>query len=155
MADPARAPLDRKLGLRPGTTIAFAGLPPALADELGPAIARARRIARPRPGVDLVVVFAPSRRSLVRGISRWAPTLAAAGALWLAWPKRSSGVPTDLTEAEVRARGLAAGLVDVKVCALDATWAGLKFVRRRVDRRALGGPGPAASPAPRRRAARG
>jgi hypothetical protein len=62
------------------------------------------------------------------------PRLATAGRLWVCWPKKSSGVPTDLTENEVRELGLAGGLVDVKVCAVDATWSGLAFVRRLADR---------------------
>jgi hypothetical protein len=74
--------------------------------------------------------FARSRQELERRMAAVAP-LAAAGGLWIAWPKRASGVPTDLTESEVRRAGLTAGWVDYKVCAIDATWSGLKFALRK------------------------
>jgi hypothetical protein len=90
-----------------------------------------------RPGrdpYDVVLVFTPDAARLH---SRWpalVPRLATAGRFWVCWPKKSSGVPTDLTENVIRDFGLAQGLVDVKVCAVDATWSGLAFVRRLADR---------------------
>ena len=83
---------------------------------------------------DVIVCFARSSRDLARDLPSLPGRLDPAGGLWIAWPKRTSGLSTDLTEAEVRARGLASGLVDNKVCAIDDTWSGLRFVVRRVDR---------------------
>jgi hypothetical protein len=83
---------------------------------------------------DVVLAFCPDRAALRRRFAAQLPRLTTAGALWVAWPKRSSGVATDLDENVVRAHGLEVGLVDVKVAAVDATWSGLKFVRRVADR---------------------
>jgi hypothetical protein len=102
-----------------------------LLGELPPGVAVRRRLAGT---FDVIVAFATRRRQLEQGLARWRDGLAADGGLWLAWPKRTSGVATDLGEADVRALGLATGLVDNKVCAIDATWSGLRFVYRRVDR---------------------
>jgi hypothetical protein len=79
-------------------------------------------------------VFATGEGELERALARLAPKLDDRGMIWLAWPKRTSGIATGLTEAGVLRVGLASGLVDVKVCAIDATWSGLKFVRRVRDR---------------------
>ena len=84
--------------------------------------------------LDFVMVFTRSRAELVREFSRMAKALAPAGMLWVGWPKKSSGVATDLDGNLVREIGLDAGLVDVKVCALTEVWSGLKFVRRVKDR---------------------
>jgi len=81
-----------------------------------------------------VLLFSDSRAKLTKAFAQWSRLLAPAGALWVAWPKKSSGVATDLTENIVRDIGLAAGLVDVKVCAIDNMWSGLKFVYRLKDR---------------------
>ena len=83
---------------------------------------------------DLLHFFAPSALALEHALRVLEPRLATDGMLWVSWPKKSSGVATDLDEAVVRATGLATGLVDVKVCAVDATWSALKFVRRLRDR---------------------
>jgi hypothetical protein len=88
----------------------------------------------PEPGLDCGILFAPDFASLKAAFGPAASALASAGMLWVAWPKQSSGVSTDLTEDRVRAHGLAEGLVDVKVCAMTDVWAGLKFVRRMEDR---------------------
>jgi hypothetical protein len=126
-------PLPAKLGIAAGTRVLLDGAPPGLPLEPLPAGVTPHR----RPGrepYDVVLLFAPGAARLH---ARW-PALAArlttAGRLWVCWPKKSSGVPTDLTEDVVRGFGLARGLVDVKVCAVDATWSGLAFVRRRKDR---------------------
>jgi hypothetical protein len=84
--------------------------------------------------LDLVVLFVKTARELEKQFRSAAETLVPAGALWIGWPKRASGVGTDLSEDRVREIGLAAGLVDVKVCAIDETWSGLKFVVRTADR---------------------
>jgi hypothetical protein len=82
-----------------------------------------------------VVFFAPNRSTLKKGFKRLAGRLNPAGGLWVGWPKKASGVDTDLTEDQVREFGLAAGLVDNKICAVDETWSGLRFVIRLRDRR--------------------
>jgi hypothetical protein len=135
MAGYSGTPLPQKLGIKPGHRVAFIGAPSSFADALG---------VLP-PDVDVldgggdapldVAVFFSTRLDEVRAaFPRLGPAVAPAGALWIAWPKRASGVPTDVTEDRVREVGLAAGMVDVKVCAIDATWSGLKFVHRLRDR---------------------
>ena len=94
-----------------------------------PAGVKLRRQARGRS--DLIVWFVTSLRELQRRLAQVSGTLAEGGGLWIAWPKRASGMTTDLNQNVVRRIGLAAGLVDHKVCAIDATWSGLRFVRRR------------------------
>jgi hypothetical protein len=128
-------PLPRKLGIKPGQRIAFLDAPPEFADALGeqePEVGRERTTLR--GPLDLVVAFFVERRRLAQRLPRLIAALDPAGALWIAWPKRASGVATDVTEGVVRELGLAAGVVDVKVCAIDATWSGLKLVIRVQDR---------------------
>jgi hypothetical protein len=84
--------------------------------------------------LDFAMLFAKARSDLVKGFARLRDRLEPNGMLWVAWPKKTSGVDTDLTEGVVRTFGLESGLVDVKVCAIDDTWSGLKFVRRLKDR---------------------
>jgi hypothetical protein len=124
-------PLARKLGLNPGATVAWIGAPEgfeALLGELPDGVAVRRRLRRP---LDLVVCFVTARRDLERRLPALRAALAPAGMLWVAWPKRSSGVETDMTEDVVRDVALPTGLVDTKVCAIDATWSGLRLVVRR------------------------
>ena len=83
---------------------------------------------------DVVLAFCPDQRRLLQRFERLAPRLTTAGALWIAWPKKASGIATNLDENVVREVGLGQGLVDVKVIAIDPTWSGLKFVRRLRDR---------------------
>ncbi len=87
--------------------------------------------------LDFVMLFSKSRAELAKEFSRLAKTLAPAGMLWVSWPKKSSGVTTDVDENVVRGIGLDAGLVDVKVCAVTEVWSGLKFVRRVKDRKTI------------------
>lgn len=124
-------PLARKLGYRPGMRVAHVGAPEGFAGLLGELPDGVRVLARPAAGMDLVVVFVTARQDLERRVARLRDAVAPAGALWVAWPKRASGVATDLTEDVVRDVALPIGLVDVKVCAIDATWSGLKLVVRR------------------------
>jgi len=81
-----------------------------------------------------VILFAAEARTLEARVARWAARLSPAGMLWIAWPKRAAKIDTDVTEALVRSTGLSAGLVDVKICAINDVWSGLKFVRRLKDR---------------------
>lgn len=125
-------PLPRKLGVDGDRSVRLIGAPRAFERAIGvaPGDRRVKRTgARP---ADVVMLFAKSAAELGRGLPRAIGCLADGGGLWIAWPKRASGVATDLGEALVRKAGLGAGLVDFKVCAIDATWSGLKFARRRV-----------------------
>jgi hypothetical protein len=131
---PSGTPLVRKLGLEPGMRAHFAGAPEGFGALLGELPAGVRVLARPADGLDLVVLFVRRRRVLERRLSSLQPRMASAGMLWLAWPKRASGVATDVTEDVVREVALPRGLVDVKVCAIDPTWSGLKLVTRRALR---------------------
>lgn len=126
-------PLLAKLGIRNDHRLAILNAPEALPAEL--AAMPARTTLSPDGGpFDVIVLFADRRASLEAGIPAAARALEPAGALWVAWPKRASGVPTDLTEGAVRELALAAGLVDNKVCAIDEVWSGLRLVYRRADR---------------------
>jgi hypothetical protein len=123
-------PLPRKLGVKPGTVVALAGAAPdGFEATLGPLPDGGIVRRRTWGGPALTVWFVRSRAQLDRGLPRMLAR-AAGGNLWIAWPKKASGVATDLSEAVVRTTGLAAGLVDFKICALDATWSGLRFTRR-------------------------
>jgi hypothetical protein len=127
-------PLPRKLGIKPGARLALIGAPSdfdATLGELPPGVAVRRRLRGP---VDVIVAFHLRRAELERRLPALRGALEPAGGLWIAWPKRTSGVATDLTEDVVRGLGLAAGLVDNKVCAIDAVWSGLRFVYRLRDR---------------------
>lgn len=139
MASPAPAgysgtPLPRKLGIRPGARVVLSGAPPEAAGLLADLPDGARLLGRLVAGVDVILLFADRRADLARRLPRARPAMRPDGGLWVAWPKRSSGVATDLTEDVVREIGLAAGLVDNKVCAIDATWSGLRLVVRVRDR---------------------
>jgi hypothetical protein len=124
-------PLPRKLGVKAGTTIALLGAPRDFADTLGPLPDDVRLRRRAGSPVPLVLLFARSRSDLERRFPAAARTVAEGGSLWIAWPKRASGVVTDLGTAAVRAHGLAHGFVDYKICSIDATWSGLRFARRK------------------------
>jgi hypothetical protein len=125
-------PLVRKLGFKPGMRAAYVGAPAGFAELLGDLPDGVRVLARPAAsGMDLVVLFVTARRDLERRVERLRAAIAPDGMLWVAWPKRSSGVATDVTEDVVRDVALPTGLVDVKVCAIDETWSGLKLVVRR------------------------
>lgn len=124
-------PLVRKLGFRPGMRAHFVSAPGGFAALVGDLPDGVRVLARPAPDLDLAVLFVVERRELERRLPGLHDKLAPAGMVWVAWPKRASRVPTDLTEDVVREVALARGLVDVKVCAIDETWSGLKLVIRR------------------------
>jgi hypothetical protein len=127
-------PLPKKLGIRPGARLGLIDAPEAFDVVLGelPDGVRVRRVAR--EPLDVIVAFFRERRAVARRLPALRGALDPAGGLWIAWPKRASGVPTDLTEDVVRELGLAAGLVDNKVCAIDEVWSGLRLVYRLRDR---------------------
>ncbi|MFL5313321.1 MAG: DUF3052 domain-containing protein [Myxococcales bacterium] len=133
MAGYSGTPLPQKLGIRPGGRIRFVAAPDEFARALG-ALPAGVRFA-PRGAADVVVFFTDRSTELRRRFAQLARGLDTAGGLWIAWPKKASGMATDLDENAVREIGLAAGLVDNKVCAIDETWSGLRFVFRLSDRK--------------------
>jgi hypothetical protein len=136
MAGYSTTPLEQKLGVKPGQRVAL------LAAPTGFALAGITPFRRLAPALDLIVWFVRTEAELRRRLPRVEAALGPAGSLWIAWPKRSSGVPTDVGENLLRELILADGLVDNKVCAIDETWSGLRFVVR-VELRAGWGAGPA------------
>jgi len=127
-------PLPKKLGIKDGFRAHFLGLPPDVHRELKSALADCQIVRDGKAPLEFAMVFTKSKAELVAEFRRIARLLAPAGMLWISWPKKSSGVATDLDDNTVRKIGLAAGLVDVKVCAVTEVWSGLKFVRRLKDR---------------------
>ena len=126
-------PLPRKLGIGEGATFALVDEPEGASALLEPLPAGARRTPEPAQA-DVVVAFATVRDTLARHVDELAPAVFPDRTLWVAWPKRASKVPTDITEDVVREVALPLGLVDVKVAAIDETWSGLKLVWRREHR---------------------
>jgi len=127
-------PLIAKLDVKPGHRLLLEGAPNGFEAELRPL---PEGVALAGPGTrtaDCVLLFSTSSAHLEKAFRQAVPRLPPAGILWVAWPKKVSKVETDLTEAVVRRIGLAAGLVDVKVCAVSDIWSGLKFVWRVKDR---------------------
>ncbi|MGZ4327833.1 MAG: DUF3052 domain-containing protein [Solirubrobacteraceae bacterium] len=127
-------PLVKKLGIKPGATLGLIGAPDDFDRTLGElpdGVAVRRRLRGP---LDVIVAFYVERSVFERRLPALRGALQPAGGLWVAWPKRASGVATDLSETVVRELGLAAGLVDNKVCAIDAVWSGLRLVYSLRDR---------------------
>jgi hypothetical protein len=133
MAGYSGKPLVAKLGIKAGSTIAILGAPRGYERTLGK-LPQVRRGASAPGSLDFVQFFTKEKHQLERRFAALARAVAPAGMLWISWPKKASGVTTDLTEDVIRAVGLAHGLVDVKVAAVDDVWSGLKFVRRLKDR---------------------
>jgi hypothetical protein len=128
MAGYSGTPLPRKLGIKPGHRVLVLGAPAGFALEDVPVRTSARGTA------DVIVSFHDRRAGLARRLPRLRALMEPAAGLWIAWPKRASGVPTDLTEDVVREIALEHRLVDNKVCAIDETWSGLRLVIRLRDR---------------------
>jgi hypothetical protein len=128
-------PLPRKLGIRPGHRVLLLGAPAGFRDgTLGPLPADVRVGDRPRGTADVLVAFFLRRAELERRMAALRDLMEPAAGLWIAWPKRAAKVDTDLTEDVVREVALRHRLVDNKVCAIDATWSGLRLVIRLADR---------------------
>ena len=119
-------PLARKLGFKEGMRVAYVNPPEGFAVD---GIEDVR--ARPAKGTDLVVFFTKERRAIERRLPALRRAIEPDGMLWVAWPKRASGIRTDMTEGAVREIALPTGLVDTKVCAIDEVWSGLRLVVRR------------------------
>jgi hypothetical protein len=137
MAGYSQRPLIAKLGIQPGARLALVGAPAGYERLLGELPAGAVARARPSGRLDFIQLFVRRRVDLERRLPRLAAALEVDGALWVSWPKKASGVATDLTEDVVRRVALAHRLVDVKVCAVDAVWSGLKLVYRLAERAAV------------------
>jgi hypothetical protein len=125
-------PLPQKLGIKPGSRVLLDGAPAGF--DLGPLPEGATLSTRVVSSYDVAVLFTTDATRLAKRWTLVHPRVTPAGRLWVAWPKRASGMPTDLDENAVRDHGLTHGRVDVKVCAIDTTWSGLAFVMRLADR---------------------
>lgn len=127
-------PLPKKLGIKDGFRACLLSAPADVRAELKKDLARCTVVNDSTGTLDFAMIFTKSKSELATEFSRVSKLLAPAGMLWISWPKKSSGIATDLDENVVRDIGLAVGLVDVKVCAVTDVWSGLKFVRRLRDR---------------------
>jgi hypothetical protein len=121
-------PLTQKLGIKPGFCIFVSGAPAPYPDIVGELPEGATLAARLKAPLDIVHLFATRSDGLSKSLTRFRAAIAPDGMLWVSWPKKASGVATDLTDVVVRDIALPLGLVDIKVCAIDETWSGLKFV---------------------------
>jgi CheY-like chemotaxis protein len=130
------APLARKLGIRSGTTVALLGAPRAFESQLGDVRRKVVIKKQARGQADNIVLFVRTRAELRRRLPSSKRMLADGGSLWIAWPKKTSGLSRDLSQQAIRAIGMAAGMVDYKICAIDETWSGLRFARRKTGRSA-------------------
>jgi|ERR1041385_3796330 hypothetical protein len=134
MAGYSGTPLVKKLGIKEGARIAFVNAPDVFNATLGELPEDVKLMKSTSNSLDFILFFVLSERILARDFAKLAARLTSNGMIWIAWPKKSSGVATDLTFEHVQRIGLTAGLVDVKICAIDDTWSGLKFVYRLKDR---------------------
>ena len=140
MAGYSGTPLPKKLGLKPKFRVAFFQLPGDVKAELKAALSECLFVKDGDPEqLDFAMMFAKSQEHMKEQFPKFARRLAPAGMLWVSWPKQASGIVTDLGESDVMRIGLSAGLVDVKVCAVNEVWSGLKFVIRVKDRTKVSG----------------
>ena len=133
MAGYSGTPLVRKLGIKDEFRVLLRNAPDDFAQTLGPLPPGVRQLGR-AGRFDLALLFSKSRRRLAAEFPMLAAHMETAGMLWVGWPKKAAKIETDLSFDAVQKIGLDAGLVDVKICAIDETWSGLKFVRRLRDR---------------------
>src|SRR5947209_13260686 len=127
-------PLHKTLGIKPGDRAWFSGAPAGYELELQ-RVGEFQRVTRLAKDLDFIHLFSDKRAFLVREMPKLRSSLLPGGMVWISWPKKSSGVSTDLDENIVREIGLGAGMVDVKVCAIDDTCSGLKLVLRLMERK--------------------
>ncbi len=130
----SNTPLIRKLGIKDGFRFALVNAPEGFAHDLGPVPLTAIEVGKSAKEVDFILVFSKSEQSLRKTFQKLATRLKPNGMIWVSWPKKSSGLVTDLSFGNVQRIGLDAGLVDVKICAVNEIWSGLKFVYRLQDR---------------------
>jgi hypothetical protein len=137
MAGYSGTPLAKKIGIKEGSRVAFVNAPKDFQSELTDLPDNVDFIKPTAKSLDIIIVFVLTERTLAKDFAKLSARLTANGMIWIAWPKKSSGVATDLSFDRVQRIGLDAGLVDVKICAINDTWSGLKFVYRLKDRAAL------------------
>ena len=135
MAGYSGTPLPTKLGIKENQRIALVNEPRYFQKQLGALPTNTHVVSKLTAPLDLVVLFVESERALAKQFPAIAKKISMNGMIWVAWPKKSSGVPTDLSFDLVQRIGLECGLVDVKICAVDEVWSGLKFVIRLKDRK--------------------
>jgi hypothetical protein len=121
-------PVVEKLGVKPGFRILCAGAPAVYADIVGKLPAGVTMASAAKPPLDMVHLFVTEAKGLAGRLRDYRKAIAPDGMIWVSWPKKSSGVATDLSDVVVRDTALPLGLVDIKVCSIDDTWSGLKFV---------------------------
>ncbi len=138
MAGYSGTPLVQKIGIKPGHRVILRNHPPSFLKDLGPIPDGVEHTEKLTGKANVIVCFTDRKADLQKNFGHLAGKLAPDGMLWISWPKKASGMATDLTEDVVRRIGLDCGLVDVKVCAIDNTWSGLKFVIRTKDRPSTG-----------------
>ncbi|MBA2527532.1 MAG: DUF3052 family protein [Pyrinomonadaceae bacterium] len=134
MAGYSGTPLIKKLGIKEGFRVALVHSPKGFQKELGSLPVKAKFTPCVTNSLDVILLFVNSEAELRRKFVLLVTNLVASGMLWVAWPKKSSGVATDLSFTNVQRMGLDAGLVDVKICAVNDVWSALKFVYRLKDR---------------------
>jgi hypothetical protein len=134
MAGTSGKPVAQKLGIKPGFCIFVDGAPQAYAGLVGPMPDKVTLAARAKPPVDMVHVFATEAAGLAAKLRSCRKLIKTDGMIWVSWPKKSSRVATDLSDVVVRDIAVPLGLVDIKVCAVDDVWSGLKFVIPRDQR---------------------
>jgi hypothetical protein len=127
-------PLAKKLSLKDGMRVWWNGMPESVREEIEAEGVQLHLLDTPKASIDAAHVFVTERADLETKLNQLLPRLDPAGMIWVSWPKKTSRVPTDITEDVIRDVALPMGLVDVKVCAVDATWSGLKLVIRRQNR---------------------
>jgi hypothetical protein len=132
MAGYSGTPLPKKLGIKEQFKVALVDMPSDVRSELKDALSSCK--AAVNGPLDYVHLFVKQQSDLEKAFIRFRPKLSPAGMIWVSWPKKASGIATDMNENDVRRIGLAVGLVDVKVCAVNEIWSGLKFVIRVKDR---------------------
>src|SRR6185503_14183531 len=137
MAGYSGTPLAKKIGIKEGSRVALVNAPNDFQFEPKELPDKVEFIKGSTKSLDIILYFVTTERALVKDFSRLSSRLTANGMIWIAWPKKSSGVATDLSFERVQRIGLDAGLVDVKICAVDDIWSGLKFVYRLKDRLSL------------------
>ena len=135
MAGYSGTPLAKKLGIKDNFRIALINAPRNFSKTLGSLPSTVQVSNRLTSELDLILFFVDRERTLAKEFANLATKLTTNGMIWIAWPKKSSGVATDLTFGPVQRIGLDSGLVDVKICAVDEIWSGLKFVYRLKDRK--------------------
>ena len=134
MSGYSRTPLAKKLSLKDGMLVWWDGVPDSVREEIAAGSLQLQLLDRPDAPIDAAHIFVTSRGELEAKLNRLMPLLSPVGMIWVSWPKRASKVPTDITEDAIRDICLPMGLVDVKVCAVDEIWSGLKLVIRKEHR---------------------